>query len=539
MTGGRGRGAVPPLVAGIVIALAVGLAALPLPAAVPSRIASLPLPEMATAILLALALPRGGPAAAFARATLAGGLVLALVWRLADAGMASAFARPFDPLTDLPLLRSGVDLLRGSVGAVPAAGAVAGAALALLTVAATLVWALRRLAGRGPRRAVLPLAALAVLWTAAAYWLPALPGHAPLTQLVLDRAARLERGVQDRRDFARAAATDAWAGRTGALDRLGGADLIVVFVESYGRNSLDAPLYAATHRATLAEAEPVLSRAGLAMRSGWLTSPISGGQSWLAHATLAAGLKIDTQGRYGALLAAPGRTLWHIAAGAGRPTLAIAPAITLPWPEGPRLGFGQVLAAADLDYHGAAFNWVTMPDQFTLSRLGQVLDGAAGPQAVEVALISSHAPWVPVPRPVPWQAVGNGEIFTPMTEGAPSPEQVWADPDRVRAQYRQAIDYSLRIVFDYAAQPRRRPALLLVLGDHPPAPFVAQMPGRDVPAHLLGPPDLVALAADWGWTNGLIPATSAASLPMEAFRDRFLGTYTTQGGTTASDDEER
>ena len=53
------------------------------------------------------------------------------------------------------------------------------------------------------------------------------------------------------------------------------------------------------------------------MRSAWLTSPIFGGQSWLAHATLLSGLAIDNQGRYRALLASPRRTLLHLAQGAG------------------------------------------------------------------------------------------------------------------------------------------------------------------------------------------------------------------------------
>ena len=44
----------------------------------------------------------------------------------------------------------------------------------------------------------------------------------------------------------------------------------------------------------LADFERAAEAAGFAARSGWLTSPIQGGQSWLAHATLLAGLKIDT-----------------------------------------------------------------------------------------------------------------------------------------------------------------------------------------------------------------------------------------------------
>ena len=102
------------------------------------------------------------------------------------------------------------------------------------------------------------------------------------------------------------------------------------------------------------------------MRSGFLTAPMVGGQSWLAHASLLSGLWIDNQGRYRALLASPRRTLLHLAQAAGWRTAAVMPAITLAWPEAGYFGYDRVLAAADLGYRGLPFNWVTMPDQFTL-----------------------------------------------------------------------------------------------------------------------------------------------------------------------------
>ena len=42
--------------------------------------------------------------------------------------------------------------------------------------------------------------------------------------------------------------------------------------------------------ATLARIEGRLTGQGLHMASGWLSSPVAGGQSWLAHATLLSGL---------------------------------------------------------------------------------------------------------------------------------------------------------------------------------------------------------------------------------------------------------
>ena len=153
------------------------------------------------------------------------------------------------------------------------------------------------------------------------------------------------------------------------------------------------------------------------MRSGFLTAPTQGGQSWLSHASFASGLWINDQSRYQAYLASGRRGLFHHAQAAGFRTAAVMPAITRPWPEALRMGFDRVLAAGDLGYRGQPFNWVTMPDQFTLAATDRLLRApGAAPLFAQIALISSHAPWVPVPRMVAWDQVGDGRVFDAMAQ---------------------------------------------------------------------------------------------------------------------------
>jgi hypothetical protein len=405
-------------------------------------------------------------------------------------------------------------------------------------LAVALHWALRqwaRAAPHLPARAAAAGAALAAglavaeagqalrLWT-----LPATPPGAAFTLRTGVEHAQIARAAfADRRAFRAAAAADPLAGRAGLLDRLAGREVRVVFVESYSRASFDNPAYAPRHTATLRRAEAALHAAGLAAASLWLVAPIEGGQSWLSHATLGAGLTVDSPSRHAALIASGRRTLWQIARDGGWRTVAVAPAITRPWPEGARLGFDAVLDRDALGYRGPPFNWVTMPDQFTLARWAGRLRPDPRPAFVQVALISSHAPWVPVPRLVAWDAVGDGTVFAPMVEGAERPEAVWRDPARVRAQYALALDYALQAAFGDAARAGGPAApLTLVLGDHPAAPFVAQAGGRDVPLHVIGPPAALAPLASWGMTPGLIPAAAAPRWPMAAFRDRFVAAFT-------------
>ena len=211
------------------------------------------------------------------------------------------------------------------------------------------------------------------------------------------------------------------------------------------------------------------------------------------------------------------------------------PQITLDWPEADLMGFDTVLAAADLGYHGEPFNWVTMPDQFTYAALDRLLrsDPDREPVFVQVATGTSHAPWVPVPEIVAWDAIGDGRIFNAMAASGDPPDVVWRDRDRVRDQYRLALDYALRVIFDYAARHADDPPLILVVGDHQAAGFVALDDRPDVPAHVIGPEHLVARTAAWGWDTGLIPNPETGRRSMAAMRDLILTTFSPAPDTEA------
>jgi hypothetical protein len=494
-------------------------------------------------ILLGLAALGPGRASLAVRAVLVAALVIVAVLKTADFASFTALSRGFNPVADLPLVDASVRLLAGTVGPLAASAAVAGALAVIAVLAVVLWWAtgvwtrlgLPRPAARISGAAAVVAAALAAAEIAEASraWSPpvSIPGAAFTARVGIQRVDLATRTIEELRLFRAAAATDPLAGRGPLLDAIG-RDVMVVFVESYGRTSIDTPYYAEMHGRSLAEAATRLEQRGLAMRSGYLASPTRGGQSWLAHATLANGLRIDDQTRYAAALASGRETLFHIAERSGFRTAAVMPAITLDWPESARMGFGTVLAAKDLGYRGKPFNWVTMPDQFTLAALDRLLRRGEDtrPLFVQVALVSSHAPWVPVPDLLDWEDLGDGTVFDEVATSGDPPDVVWRDRERVREQYRLSIDYSLRTVFDYAARHAGEAPLMLVLGDHQAAPFVALDERPDVPAHLIGPADLVERAEAWGWTSGLVPAADAPVLGMEEMRDLFIRTFSSAAG---------
>src|SRR5690606_23466844 len=125
-----------------------------------------------------------------------------------------------------------------------------------------------------------------------------------------------------------------------------------------------------------------------------LTSPTVGGLSWLAHATVMSGLWIDSQIRYDSLVMSKHRSLTQLFHEVGWRTVAVMPAITMAWPEGEYYGYDHIYHAHNSGYAGKPFNWVTMPDQFTLSAFhrNEIAPENRAPVMAEIALISSHAP---------------------------------------------------------------------------------------------------------------------------------------------------
>ncbi len=490
-------------------------------------------------IVLGLVIARGRAARALATAV-AAVLTVMVVVKTADFASNVAFGRPFNPAVDYPLAPAAWRMLSGALGTVPALAA----AVALVLVAALAGWAIlgatRRLAAISPPPGARPALGLAMAIALGLAVLDAAreirpfnpPGAAFTARLAWEHVRDIGRARADLVEFRAAAAQDPLADTPPgvALPALAGHDILIIFVESYGRAALDRAPFADVMTKTLHELESRLAAAGLAARSGFLASPTVGGQSWLAHTTLLSGLKIDDQSRYRALFASARRTLITLARDAGWRTVAVMPAITLAWPEADWFGYDRVLAAADLGYAGAPFNWITMPDQFTLASFERAeLDVAdRAPVFAEIALISSHAPWTPLAPVLSWEELGNGRVFTPFATAGPSPEELWRDTDRLRDAYAATLSYSLTVAVDFVARRASAgtPPVAVVLGDHQAANFVTgDADRRDVPIHVLGPPDIVDRLTAWGWTPGMVPAAEAPVRPMDEFRDHFFLTF--------------
>jgi hypothetical protein len=399
--------------------------------------------------------------------------------------------------------------------------------------------------------------ALGVAWALCAAAAVTTGGGAPVasasaTGLLTSQVQLVRTGLQDQRSFAReVSAPDRFAAAAPSaspapdasaapaaprlLSGLEGKDVLLVFVEAYGRVAVDGSPVSQQVTGLLDEATASLRAAGVAARSGFLASPVFGGGSWLAHATLQSGLWIDTQSRYDQLLRSDRLTLTAAFRQAGWRTVVTIPSSPSPWPQGQAFYRYHVMYGThDLGYAGPAFGYAQIPDQFTLHALHEreLAPRPRLPVMAEVDLVSSHAPWAPLPRMVPWQELGNGEVFAPMPAQGERPAAVLRSGQRMRAAYAASLRYSLTALVSYLRDFPDPDRVVVLLGDHQPTMDVTGPdPSHDVPVTILAQdPAVLASTASWGWHDGLRPGPDAPVWRMDAFRDRFLSAFATPAG---------
>jgi len=469
------------------------------------------------------------------------GLVLGIVsvFKVMDMGFHEILNRPFDAVIDWTYLDSAVGVVDDSVGRAAAIGVSVAAGLLTLVVLSLTPLALLRLGRllREHRRgslvavgvAAVTFALLALLGVRTVHAWPVATTDA--SSYVYDQVARIPAGIRDQREFARAAEEDPL--RDVPSDQLftalEGKDVLVVFVESWGRVALQDSAMAPGVDAVLDRQARALQAKGFDARSAFLTSPTFGAVSWLAHATLQSGLWVENQRRYDVLVTSPRLTLSDLFGQAGWRTVADVPANTHDWPQGEFYGFDKVYDSRNVGYQGPAFGYPSMPDQYTLDAFRRLeLDRTdRDPVMAEIDLISSHAPWVPLPRMVPWNEVGDGSAFDGMPEQGLTREEAWQDAASVQEAYGRSIEYTLTALYSWVRKYGDDDTVLVVLGDHQPTTIVSgEDADRDVPISIVARDPAVLRQIDgWGWQQGFNPTPDAPVWPMDSFRDRFVGAY--------------
>lgn len=485
--------------------------------------------------LTALALPQfvAGRGVALFLALL---VVAAALLNLADAATPSLLGRDLNLYWDLRHLPSLLGLARESAGlwSVLLAAALAIGAVLLVIAAAYWIWR-KVLTALTDRRIAIGVAVLLGVTLDVTAFVPAeqQPLATGLGVDIVRHAAALDRNWRTpaggNGPLPAALATP--GPRRSDLAGLKQRDVYLIYIESYGTTVFDTPEFRSRLRESLAQFESALRGSGYTIASNRLVSPTFGGGSWLAHATLASGVRLDDPVLYSQLLGSGRKLLPSYFKDAGWRAVDVMPGIKAPSPEARAWGFDREVYAAELGYHGPSFGWFVIPDQFTLDRATAIRSalGSEPPVFTQIVLVSSHIPFSPVP---PYLADwGDSGAFA--TVPAAAWEEIYREPDWavLAPSYLKSLRYDFAVLGDWLAKHLPGDALVILLGDHqPPAVIGGELQQWTVPIHVLSrDPELVAPFIAAGYIAGIVPTQPPPHQGMEKFLPSFLAAFDRSG----------
>ena len=270
------------------------------------------------------------------------------------------------------------------------------------------------------------------------------------------------------------------------LRGLGGVDVLLVFLESYGAITYDAPDIAAGLAGSRAALDAAVRDTGRHVVSAYVESPTFGASSWLAHLSLLTGVDVRDQYTYTSLMASGRDTFVDTFKRRGYRTVALMPGMRQAWPEGEFYGFDIIYGRDHLEYQGPEFGWWAVPDQYALAKL-DVLERRPGPRAPLFAVFptsTTHAPFGPVaPYQPDWARLLTKDAF----DEAEVARAMAARPDltNLRPSYVHAMAYEFASLAGYLRE-HQDDFVLVVVGDHqPPAAVTGAGAPWDVPVHVI------------------------------------------------------
>jgi len=293
------------------------------------------------------------------------------------------------------------------------------------------------------------------------------------------------------------------------LAHVQGADVFVLFIESYGATSWERSEFEAALAPSRARLTADIAATGRGVVTAFVDSTTFGGESWLAHISLLSGTEVRDPDINMRLMAERRDTMVTAFSRRGYQTAAVMPGLLAAWPEGAFYGFDRIYAAADLRYQGPPFGWWDVTDQFVIARMDEIVIAPQprAPAFVFMPTISTHAPFTPVPPYQPeWRRILSA---TPYDEDhLMQAYQATPDWTNLGPGYARSLAYLHDTLGGYLRMRADRDFVMVILGDHqPPALVSGEGASWAVPVHVVtGRSDVLARLRQRGFRDGLVPA---------------------------------
>ena len=283
--------------------------------------------------------------------------------------------------------------------------------------------------------------------------------------------------------------------------------MYLIFLESYGAVTYERPEMAARLVAARERFASDITAGDRQVVSAFVESPTFGGNSWLAHLSLMSGVEVKDEDTNWLLMGQQRDTLAKAFSRRGFKSVALMPGLRGVWPEGAFYGFDDIYSVERLAYHGPAFGWFVVPDQWSLARLDALERDRARPLFVMFPTMSTHIPFIPLPPYQPdWSRMLTGHPY----EAADQARELAREPEwlNMGLSYTEAVGYDLRVLGGYLREHADRDIVLIVLGDHQPASVVSgEGAPWDVPVHIIAShQDILDRLVARGFRPGLTPS---------------------------------
>lgn len=307
-----------------------------------------------------------------------------------------------------------------------------------------------------------------------------------------------------------------------------GADVLLVFMESYGAVTYDRPEFAPAMTASRDRFEADVTASGRFVASAFVTSPTFGGSSWLAHISLMSGVEVRNEETNAVLMSQQDRdTIVSTFGRAGYHTIALMPGLSSEWPEGAFYKFDRIYGELSLQYTGPQFGWWAIPDQYAIGSIDRVdpRPSPGQPRFVFFPTTSTHAPFGPTaPFQPDWSRLLSDEPYDEadvLRAFEHQPE--WLD---LSPSYVNAVGYGLTSFGGYLRHHADRDIVMVLIGDHQPAAAVSgENASWDVPVHVVtNRPEVLRRLAASGFVPGMNPTRRSLG-PMHTLTRTLLDAF--------------
>lgn len=325
------------------------------------------------------------------------------------------------------------------------------------------------------------------------------------------------------------------------LPGLGGRDVHLFFVESYGKTVFEKPELRTALLPAVEQMGRALEKDGYSIASAFLESPVTGGNSWMAEAALLTGVYVRTQSEYDELLKTKSDSIPRMLERAGYHSILSMPGTVHGyWEEGKTFyGFDEMLFGPDFGYRGPMFSFVPVPDQFALEKTVELIrqrrgstaaaaaatasTAATGPPLfVQYVLVSSHAPFNRIPPYVDdWGNLGDGSRYS--QSDILTFDNDWFRGTQFDEGYAASLKYVFTTLTGYLTSVLDGAGLVILIGDHQPERPVRQDgASRSVPIHVLSKNRrLIDEFVAAGFVRGMVPTQAPPSPPTSTFFPMF------------------